>query len=116
VEAGSPLGNARKKGRAKAEPKDNASVERCVAASREKNNLEEQADAVCDNDAAGMDWEEGHVEHNEYSHELGETVTVEFADDVPSSTNKKTVRRATAEEKVIPSRLLKIASQGIQNG
>jgi xeroderma pigmentosum group C-complementing protein len=50
-----------------------------------------------------MDWEEGIVfaaEHDEcYSHELGETVTVEFTD-LPSSTEKKTARRLTAEEKV----------------
>jgi xeroderma pigmentosum group C-complementing protein len=103
VEAGSPLGNTRKKGRAKAETQDNASVERCGAGGLEKNNLEEQVEAVCDNDAADMDWEEGHVERNEYSHELGESFTVEFNDDVPSSTTKKTVRRATAEEKVISS-------------
>ncbi|OEL35017.1 DNA repair protein RAD4 [Dichanthelium oligosanthes] len=86
-------------------------METCGAESCEKNNLEEQPEAVCDNDAADMDWEEGHVEHNEYSHELGETVTVEFADDVPSSTNKKTIRRVTAEEKVISSWLLGTAGQ-----
>ena len=103
MEAGSPLGNTRKKGRAKAEPQDNSSVERRGAGSLEKNNLEEQAEAVFDNDAADMDWEEGHVERDEYFCELGETVTVEFNDDVPSSTSKKTVRRATAEEKVISS-------------
>ncbi|CAL4998846.1 unnamed protein product [Urochloa decumbens] len=108
VETGSALGNTRKKGRAKAELKDNASVESCDAGNREKNNVEEQTEAVCNNDAADMDWEEGHVEHNEYSHELGETITVEFADDVPSSTNKKTVRRATAEEKELAELVHKV--------
>ncbi|PAN35381.1 hypothetical protein PAHAL_6G204200 [Panicum hallii] len=108
VEAGSPLGNTRKKGRAKAETQDNASVERCGAGGLEKNNLEEQVEAVCDNDAADMDWEEGHVERNEYSHELGESFTVEFNDDVPSSTTKKTVRRATAEEKELAELVHKV--------
>jgi len=108
VVAGSPLGNTRKKGRAKAEPQDNASVERRGAGSLEKNNLEEQAEAVFDNDAAGMDWEEGHVERNEYFCEPGETVTVEFNDDVPSSTSKKTVRRATAEEKELAELVHKV--------
>ncbi|CAO2188269.1 unnamed protein product [Urochloa humidicola] len=108
VETGSPLGNTRKKGGAKAKPKDNASVESCDAGSCEKNNVEEQTEAVCNNDAADMDWEEGHVERNEYSHELGETVTIEFADDVPSSTNKKTVRRATAEEKELAELVHKV--------
>ncbi|CAO2210995.1 unnamed protein product [Urochloa humidicola] len=108
VETGSALGNTRKKGRAQAEPKDNASVESCDAGSSEKNNVEGQMEAVCNNDAADMDWEEGHVERNEYSHELGETVTVEFADDVPSSTNKKTVRRATAEEKELAELVHKV--------
>ncbi|RCV31141.1 hypothetical protein SEVIR_6G159100v4 [Setaria viridis] len=108
VETGSPLGNTRKKGRAKAEPKDNASMERCSGGSRGKNNLEEQMEAVRDNDAVDMDWEEGHVEQNEYSHDLGETVTVEFADDVPSSTSKKTVRRATAEEKELAELVHKV--------
>lgn len=103
METGALHGNTRKKGGAKAEPKDNASVETCCTGSHIKSDLEEQTEAVCNNDAADMDWEEGHVEHNVYSHELGDTVTVEFNDDVPSSTNKKTVRRATSEEKVISS-------------
>ena len=99
VETASPLGNARRKGRPKTESKDNSSVETCSAGSCEKNNLEEQMESLDNNDAAEMDWEEGHVEHIEYSDELRETITVEF-NDVPSSTNKKGVRRPTAEEKV----------------
>ncbi|RCV31142.1 hypothetical protein SEVIR_6G159100v4 [Setaria viridis] len=83
-------------------------MERCSGGSRGKNNLEEQMEAVRDNDAVDMDWEEGHVEQNEYSHDLGETVTVEFADDVPSSTSKKTVRRATAEEKELAELVHKV--------
>lgn len=99
VEAVPPLRNARRKGRPKTESKDNASLETCSVGSSEKNNLEEQTESLENNDAVEMDWEEGHVEHIEYSHELGETITVEF-NDVPSSTTKKSVRRPTAEEKV----------------
>lgn len=99
VETASPLRNARRKGRPKNESKNNASVEMCSAGSCEKNNLEEQTESLDNNDAAKMDWEEGHVEHIEYSDEFRETITVEF-NDVPSSTNKKSVRRPTAEEKV----------------
>ncbi|KAG2583986.1 hypothetical protein PVAP13_6KG255700 [Panicum virgatum] len=55
-----------------------------------------------------MDWEEGHVERDEYFCEPGETVTVEFNDDVPSSTSKKTVRRATAEEKELAELVHKV--------
>jgi len=99
VETASPLRNARRKGRPKTESKDNSSVETCSAGSCDKNNLEEQTESLDNNDAAEMDWEEGHLEKIEYSDELRETITVEF-NDVPSSTNKKSVRRPTAEEKV----------------
>nr|CAB3483004.1 unnamed protein product [Digitaria exilis] len=108
VEKGALHGNTRKKGGAKAETKDNASVETCGTGSHIKSDLEEQAEAVCDNNAADMDWEEGHVEHNAHSHELGDTITVEFADDLPSSTNKKSVRRATSEEKELAELVHKV--------
>jgi xeroderma pigmentosum group C-complementing protein len=103
VELGSPLGGTRRKGATKTELQlsDDASVKRCSAGSCEKSNLEEQTEAIGDTDATEMEWEEGHVlEHKEaYSHDNGETVTVEFSN-VPSSTNKKNAQRATAEEKV----------------
>lgn len=104
VEQGSPLGETRKKGIVKTGllSSDDARVKRCSAGSSEKSNLEEQAEAIGGTDAAEMEWEEGHVlEQEGYSHDHGETVTVEF-NDVPSSTNKKNARRHTAEEKVVP--------------
>ncbi|KAL6598608.1 hypothetical protein ACP70R_046307 [Stipagrostis hirtigluma subsp. patula] len=111
VQTGSPLGDTTKKGRAKTESNDVASLKQCTAGNHGNKNLEEQTEAVGDNDAADMDWEEGHVstvEHNEgYSHELGETVTVEFTDG-PSSTNKKSVRRPTAEEKELAELVHKV--------
>ncbi|KAJ1268490.1 hypothetical protein BS78_07G139700 [Paspalum vaginatum] len=107
VETGSPLGNAHRKGGPKDEAKDNASLETCGGRSCEKKNLEEQKESLDDNDAADMDWEEGHVEHIEYSHELGETVTVEL-NDIPSSSNKKSVRRPTAEEKELAELVHKV--------
>jgi hypothetical protein len=104
VELGSPLGGTRRKGGARTELQlsDDASVKSCSAGSCEKSSLEEQTEAIGNTDAAEMEWEEGHVlEHKEsYSHDNGETVTVEFSD-VPSSTNKKNARRATTEEKVL---------------
>uniref|UniRef100_A0A0D9X811 Rad4 beta-hairpin domain-containing protein n=1 Tax=Leersia perrieri TaxID=77586 RepID=A0A0D9X811_9ORYZ len=85
-----------------AEGNDDAGMTRCSRGGSEKNSLDEDPKAIGDCDAADMEWEEGHVfasEHDEdYSSELAETVTVEFTD-VPSSTEKKTVRRLTAEEK-----------------
>ena len=54
-------------------------------------------------DANEMDWEEGTISASEfredYSHEHGREVTVEFTDS-PSSAQKKRSRRASAEEKV----------------
>ncbi|XP_062191832.1 DNA repair protein RAD4 isoform X2 [Phragmites australis] len=109
VEMGSPLRETCKNGRSKMKSSDGASVKRCSAGSREKNSLEDQTEAIGDTDAAEMDWEEGHVlEHEEgYSHELGETITVEFTD-VPSSTNKKSARRPTAEEKELAELVHKV--------
>jgi hypothetical protein len=105
VELDSPLGIKRKNGKVNTESNDDASKKRCSAGSSEKKNLEQNKPGVIgESDAAGMDWEEGHVSVVEckegYSHDLGETVTVEFTDDVPSSAEKKSVRRHTAEEKV----------------
>lgn len=104
MELESALGIKRKKDKVNTERNDDTGKKRCSTGSSEKKNLEEkEPEAIGDNDAAGMEWEDGHVslvECNEgYSHDLGETVTVEFAD-VPSSTEKKSVRRHTAEEKV----------------
>uniref|UniRef100_A0A0E0LUU1 Rad4 beta-hairpin domain-containing protein n=1 Tax=Oryza punctata TaxID=4537 RepID=A0A0E0LUU1_ORYPU len=86
-----------------AEGNGDAGMTRCGRDSSEKNSLgEEDQEAIDGCDAADMDWEEGIVftaEHDEgNSQELEETITVEFTD-VPSSTEKKTVRRLTAEEK-----------------
>lgn len=107
VETGSTLGDALKKVRPKNEPNDNASVEMCSGGSCEKNDLEGQTESLDDNEAADMDWEEGHVEHIEYSHELGEAITVEL-NDVPSSSNKKSIRRPTAEEKELAELVHKV--------
>lgn len=112
VEMESPLGNKCKKGKVNTEWNDDADKKKCIAGSSEKTNLEEEeAGTIGDSDAAGMDWEEGHVSAVEckegYAHELGETVTVEFTD-VPSSTEKKSVRRATAEEKELAELVHKV--------
>lgn len=97
VEMESALEDKSKNVKVHAEGYDDAGMTRFGRDGSEKNSLEEE-----DPDAADMDWEEGIVfaaEHDEcYSHELGETVTVEFTD-LPSSTEKKTARRLTAEEK-----------------
>ncbi|KAM0887916.1 hypothetical protein ACQ4PT_028684 [Festuca glaucescens] len=108
-------GLSAKKGKANTESNGDGSTKRCSAGSSVKKNLEEnEPEAIGESDAAGMDWEEGHVSvvdcKEGYSHDLGETVTVEFTD-VPSSTEKKSVRRHTAEEKasvlsVLPHHLL----------
>jgi xeroderma pigmentosum group C-complementing protein len=102
VEQGSLLGATCKKGTAKTELQlsDDSSLKRTSTGSRQKSSLEEQTEAIADNDAAEMEWEVGHVlEHESYFHDCGDTVTVEFHD-VPSFTNKKNSQRATAEEKV----------------
>jgi xeroderma pigmentosum group C-complementing protein len=102
VEQGSLLGGMHKKGTTKTELQlsDDSSLKRSSTGSRQKSSLEEQTEAIVNNGAAEMEWEEGHVlEHDGYSHDHGDTVTVEF-NDAPSSTNKKNSRRATAEEKV----------------
>jgi hypothetical protein len=109
VELDSQSGVKRKKGKVNTESNGDASTKRCGAGSSVKKNLEEnEPEAIGESDAAGMDWEEGHVSvvdcKEGYSHDLGETVTVEFTD-VPSSAEKKSVRRHTAEEKVNISRL-----------
>uniref|UniRef100_A0A0E0AVI8 Rad4 beta-hairpin domain-containing protein n=1 Tax=Oryza glumipatula TaxID=40148 RepID=A0A0E0AVI8_9ORYZ len=97
VEMESALEDKGKNVKVHAEGYDDAGMTRFGRDGSEKNSLEEE-----DPDAADMDWEEGIVfaaEHDEcYSHELGETVTIEFTD-LPSSTEKKTARRLTAEEK-----------------
>ncbi|KAF0899284.1 hypothetical protein E2562_015933 [Oryza meyeriana var. granulata] len=103
VEMESALVDKGKNVKVHAECNDDAGMKRCSEGSSGKNSLvEEDPEAIDGCDAADMDWEEGHVfaaEHKEsYSHDLGETVTVEFTD-VPSSTEKKTVRRLTTEEK-----------------
>ncbi|KAL6862447.1 hypothetical protein ACP4OV_016788 [Aristida adscensionis] len=108
VEMGSPLGDTAKKGRHKRELNGDASVKSCNAGDY---SLEVQTEAVGDAAAADMDWEEGlvsTVEHKvDYSHELGETVTVEFTD-VPSPSTKKSVRRPTSEEKELAELVHKV--------
>ncbi|KAG8047367.1 hypothetical protein GUJ93_ZPchr0008g13288 [Zizania palustris] len=99
----SSLGNKRKNVKAHTEWNDDSGMKRYSGGSSEKNILEEEkSEEIGGIDAADMDWEEGHafsVEHKEgYSHDLGETITIEFTD-VPSSTEKKSVQRVTAEEK-----------------
>ncbi|TVU05803.1 hypothetical protein EJB05_48986, partial [Eragrostis curvula] len=105
VEMGSPLRETRKKGSSNTEMNADSSVQRRC----EKSNLEEQTEPTADSDAAEMDWEEGHVlEHKAgYSHDLGETVTVEFTD-VPSSTTKKNAQRPTAEQKELAELVHKV--------
>lgn len=112
VELDSQLGIKRKKGKFNTEWNDDASAKRSSAGSSEKGNLKEnEPEAVVDGDTAGMDWEEGQVSALEckegFSHDLGETVTVEFTD-VPSSTEKKSVRRHTAEEKELAELVHKV--------
>ena len=104
MELESALGIKRKNGKVNTERNDDTGKKRCSVGSSGKKKLEEkEPEAIGDNDGAGMEWEDAHVspvEYKEgYSHDLGETVTVEFTD-VPSSTEKKSVRRHTAEEKV----------------
>lgn len=112
VELESALGIKRKKAKVNTERNDDAGKKRCNTGSSEKKNLEEkEPEAIGDGDAAGMEWEDGHVSPVEckegYSHDLGETVTVEFTD-VPSSTEKKSVRRHTAEEKELAELMHKV--------
>ncbi|KAF7100728.1 hypothetical protein CFC21_102206 [Triticum aestivum] len=112
VELESALGIKRKKGKVNTERNDDTGKKRCSVGSSEKEKLEEkEPEAIGDNDGAGMEWEDGHVspvEYKEgYSHDLGETVTVEFTD-VPSSTEKKSVRRHTAEEKELAELMHKV--------
>ncbi|XP_073361913.1 DNA repair protein RAD4 isoform X2 [Aegilops tauschii subsp. strangulata] len=112
VELESSLGIKRKKGKVNTERNDDTGKKRCSVGSSEKKKLEEkEPEAIGDNDAAGMEWEDGHVSPVEckegYSHDLGETVTVEFTD-VPSSTEKKSVRRHTAEEKELAELMHKV--------
>uniref|UniRef100_A0ACD6AK52 Uncharacterized protein n=1 Tax=Avena sativa TaxID=4498 RepID=A0ACD6AK52_AVESA len=112
MELDSPLGIKRKKGEVNTGSNDDASMKRCSAGCSEKRNLEEnERETIGDSDTAGMDWEEGHVSvvecKEDYSHHLGETVTVEFTD-VPSSTEKKSVRRHTAEEKELAELVHKV--------
>jgi xeroderma pigmentosum group C-complementing protein len=118
VELDSPLGTKHKKGKINTALNGDASMKRCIAGSPVKKNLEANEPGVIgESDAAGMDWEEGHVSVVEckdgYSHDLGETVTVEFTDDVPSSAEKKSVRRHTAEEKVKHFTNIFFINQGI---
>ena len=104
MELDSPLRIKRKKSNVNTDRNDDDDTKRCSVGSSEKKTMEEnEPEKIGDSDAAGMDWEEGHVSAVDckegYSHDLGDTVTVEFTD-VPSSTEKKSVRRHTAEEKV----------------
>lgn len=112
VELNSSSRVKRKKGKANTESNGDASTKKCSAGSSVKKNLEEnEPEAIGESDAAGMDWEEGHVSvvdcKEGYSHDLGETVTVEFTD-VPSSAEKKSVRRHTAEEKELAELVHKV--------
>ncbi|VAI73029.1 unnamed protein product [Triticum turgidum subsp. durum] len=112
VELESALGIKRKNGKVNTERNDDTGKKRCSVGSSGKKKLEEkEPEAIGDNDAAGMEWEDGHVSPVErkegYSHDLGETVTVEFTD-VPSSTEKKSVRRHTAEEKELAELMHKV--------
>lgn len=112
MELESSSGLKHKKGKVNTKWNDESGMKRCSAGSSEKKFLEKkEPEAIGDSDAAGMDWEEGHVSVVEreqgYSHDLGETVTVEFTD-VPSSTEKRTVRRHTAEEKELAELMHKV--------
>ncbi|CAM0911519.1 unnamed protein product [Alopecurus aequalis] len=112
VELDSPLRIKHKKRKVNTEWNDDAGTKRCSVGSSEKKTMEEnEPERIGDSDAAGMDWEEGHVSALEckegYSHDLGDTVTVEFTD-VPSSAEKKSVRRHTAEEKELAELVHKV--------
>ncbi|XP_072982139.1 DNA repair protein RAD4 isoform X2 [Typha latifolia] len=99
------------KGKVNAELSHDAGVKGCSSGSaREETLKEEDGGASGHFDASEMDWEEGTISSLEcrevHSHDLGKEVTVEFTDS--PSAERKTSRRASAEEKELAELVHKV--------
>ncbi|XP_072978288.1 DNA repair protein RAD4 isoform X2 [Typha angustifolia] len=100
------------KGKVNAELSHDAGVKGCSSGSAREEILKEEGDGGASGhcDASEMDWEEGTISsigcREVYSHDLGKEVTVEFTDS--PSAERKTSRRASAEEKELAELVHKV--------